>query len=465
MTMGDNDLYDAIIIGAGQSGGPLSGALAGAGWKTAIIERKYVGGSCINYGCTPTKTMVASARVAYLAKRAGDYGVMTGDVEVDMVRIRQRKRDIVKSFREGSLNRIVNSEAELIRGEAHFTGPREIEVQLNSGNSRSLTGEHIFINTGAAPRIPEFQGLANVPYLNSTTIMELDQVPRHLIIVGGGYIGAEFGQMFRRFGSQVTIIQKNDQLLTHEDPDVAGEVLSIFKEDGIDVRLNTTPFSVVQDVDGTLHLTLEGPDGKRDTISGSHLLIAAGRTPSSEALNLSVAGIETDQRGHIQVDDQLRTSVEGVYAMGDVKGGPAFTHISYDDYRILKTNLLDGGSASISNRMVPYTVFIDPQLGRVGLTEKQANRQGIRYKVASMPMNYVSRALEVDEPRGLMKALVDPDSQRILGCAILGIQGGEIMAIIQVAMMGNLPYTALRDGIFTHPTLAEAMNNLFGMLD
>jgi len=463
--MNNEEYYEAIIIGAGQSGMPLSTALAGAGWKTAVIERKYVGGSCINYGCTPTKTMVASARVAYLAKRAADYGVQTGDISVDMERVRQRKRDIVESFREGSRNRIVESDAELVMGEARFTGVKELEVSLNDGGRRKLVGDKIFINTGAQPHIPDFQGIDSISYLTSTSIMELGEVPQHLVIIGGGYIGAEFGQMFRRFGSQVTIVQRDRQLLTREDRDVADEVLNIFQQDGIEIYLNATPVSAFEDVDGAIQLTVENGDGKRETISGSHLLIAAGRAPNSDDLNLPAAGIERDERGHVKVDGKLRTNVEGVYAMGDVKGGPAFTHISYDDYRILQTNLLEDGQASISDRMIPYTVFIDPQLGRVGLTEKQATQKGIDFKVASMPMNYVSRALEVDEARGLMKALVDPESKKILGCAILGIQGGEMMALIQVAMMGGLPYTALRDGIFTHPTLSESMNTLFAMLD
>jgi pyruvate/2-oxoglutarate dehydrogenase complex dihydrolipoamide dehydrogenase (E3) component len=455
--------YDAIIIGSGQSGSPLATALAGAGWKTAIIEEKHVAGTCINEGCTPTKTMIASARVAYLARRSEDYGVQSGLVKINLAKVRQRKRDIVESFRQGSERRIVNSGADLIMGRAAFSGFKEIEVQLNEGGTGKLTADRFFLNVGARPRIPELAGLNQVPYLNSTTIMELEAVPDHLIIIGGGYIGVEFSQMFRRFGSQVTIIQHGGQLLAREDQDISEEVLQILREDGVEVVLDSQAHSVAVDEKGELELVVETPEGKR-AVAGSHLLIAVGRIPNSDGLNLTETGVKTDPHNYIQVNDRLETNVSGIYAMGDVKGGPAFTHISYDDFRILRTNLLENGNGTIKDRLVPYTVFMDPQLGRVGLTERQAREQGINFQVAKMPMNYVSRALEIDESRGFMKVLVSPETEQILGVAILGVEGGEIAAILQVAMMGKLPYTALRDGIFTHPTLAESVNNLFGNL-
>jgi pyruvate/2-oxoglutarate dehydrogenase complex dihydrolipoamide dehydrogenase (E3) component len=457
MTM--TEKYDAIIIGSGQAGSPLSTALASSGWKTALVERKHVGGTCINEGCTPTKTMVASARVAYLARRAVDYGVHTGPVIVDMVRVRERKREIVKSFRGGSQRRIENSDnVVLLMGQARFAGPRTIEVQLNDGGIRYLEAGTIFINTGTRPQRPSLPGLENVPYLDSTSIMELDEVPEHLLIVGGGYVGLEFGQMFRRFGSQVTIVQRGDQLLAREDPDVAQEVTKILREDGIQVLLGSNPVRVEKDGDDTIRLAVHTPDGER-TLCGSHLLIAAGRVPNTDRLNLDSAGVQTDSRGFIRTDERLETNVPGIYALGDVKGGPAFTHISYDDYRILRTNLLEGGDATTEDRLVPYVVYIDPQLGRIGLTETQARVQGIDYRVAQMPMNYVARALEVDETRGFMKAIVDAGTGQILGAAVLGIEG-----VLQVAMMGKLPYTALRDGVFAHPTLTESLNNLFSSL-
>jgi len=457
--------YDAIVIGAGQAGGPLSTALARAGWKVAIIEREHVGGTCINEGCTPTKTMVASARVAYLASRAADYGVHTGPISVDMTVVRKRKRDIVESFRSGSQRRIEStSGVDLLMGESYFVEPKVVEVRLSTGEIRRLSAGTIFINAGARPSKPSIEGLEQVQTLNSTTIMELDTVPEHLLVLGGGYVGLEFGQMFRRFGSQVTIIQRGSHLLAREDNDVADAVADILREDGISLLLETTPVRASQDKDGAIRLTVRTPEGER-ALTGSHLLVAAGRTPNSDWLNLAAAGVQTDKGGFIHVNERLETNVPGIYALGDIKGGPAFTHISYDDFRIIRTNLLEHGNATIHDRLVPYTVFIDPQLGRVGLSETDAQKSGRTIKVAKMPMNDVARALEVDESRGFMKAIVDADTGHILGCAILGIEGGEIMAMLEIAIMGKLSYTVLREAIFAHPTLAESLNNLFSSLD
>ncbi len=458
--------YDAILIGAGQANNPLSRTLAQAGWKVALVEQKHVGGTCVNEGCTPTKTMVASARVAHLARRAADYGVHTGPVTVDMEKVRQRKRDIVTRFRTGSRRRIENTEGvELLMGQARFTGPRTVEVDLNDGQTRHLTADKIFINVGQRPRKPDIPGLDHVPHLDSTSIMELDEVPEHLIVVGGGYVGVEFGQMFRRFGAAVTIVQRSEQLLTHEDLDVAEAVAQILREDGIEILLNSDAQSVEQNAEG--HISLRLDDGR--TIDGSHLLIATGRVPNTEPLHLEAAGIETTPRGHIQVNERLETNVfsasGGIYALGDVKGGPAFTHIAYDDFRIVRTNLLEGGDATTEGRLIPYTVFIDPQLGGVGLTEREARDRGHKVKIAKMPMSHVARAIEVDETRGLMKVIVDADSDQILGAAILGLEGGEVMSVLQMAMMGGLPYTTLRDAAFAHPTLTESLNNLFMALD
>ncbi len=457
--------YDAIIIGAGQAGGPLATAFARAGKHTALIEREHVGGTCINEGCTPTKTMVASARAAYIARRGADYGVRTGPISIDMGVVRQRKRAIVTSFRDGSQHQIeATPGVDLLLGAARFTGHKTLAVQLNDGGERTLTADLICINTGDRPTIPALPGLDAVPYLTSTTIMELDAVPDHLLILGGGYVGIEFGQMFRRFGSRVTIIQHGAQLLSSEDADVADAVADILRADGVDLRLQTQPQRVERRGDGTLTLTVAAPDGSQ-VLTGSHLLVAVGRTPNSADLNLAATGLHTDPQGNIPTDATLATSVPGIYALGDVKGGPAFTHISYDDFRIMRTNLIEGGHATITDRLVPYTVFMDPQLGRVGLTEAEARQQGRHIRVAKLPMTSVARALEVDETRGFMKAIVDADSAAILGCAVLGIEGGEIMAMLEIAMLGKLPYTVLRDAIFAHPTLAESLNNLFMTLD
>jgi pyruvate/2-oxoglutarate dehydrogenase complex dihydrolipoamide dehydrogenase (E3) component len=455
--------YDAIVIGAGQGGSPLAGALARAGRRSVLIERVHVGGTCINEGCTPTKTMVASARVAYLARRATDYGVRAGLVTVDMAAVRQRKRNIVDSFRSGGERRIKTTAGlDLLLGEARFIGPNAVEVR-SAGGTVALTAPLLFINTGGRPARPPLQGLDTVPTLDSTSIMELAELPEHLLILGGGYIGLEFGQMFRRFGSRVTIVQRAAQLAPREDADVAEEIRKILCEDGVEVLLNTKVASVERAGDGGLRLNVQN-GGTEHGLLGSHLLLATGRSPNTEALNLSAAGVVTDKSGFITVNERLETSVRGVYALGDVKGGPAFTHISYDDFRILRTNILEGGSATVRDRLVPNTVFIDPQLGRIGLSETEARAQGRNIRLAKMPMSSVARALEMDEPRGFMKAVVDADTGLILGAAVLGLEGGEMMAALQLAMMGKLPYTVLRDAVFAHPTLAESFNNLFATL-
>ena len=457
--------YDALVIGSGQAGSPLSSALAGAGLKTALVERRYVGGTCVNDGCAPTKTMVASARVAYLARRAADYGVDTGPITVDMARVWQRKQDIVESFRAGSQNRLENADGlDLLMGEARFTGHKRITISLNGGGTRHLTADKIFINTGARPRIPSLPGLDGVAYLDSTSIMDLDQVPEHLLVLGGGYIGLEFGQMFRRFGSQVTIVQRRGQVLAREDPDVAEGIAEILRGDGIELLLETQSLRTRETADGQIALDVRSPEGEH-TIVASHLLVAAGRVPNTDSLDLVATGLGTDKRGFIAVNDRLETDVRGIYALGDVNGGPAFTHVSYDDFRVVRANLLEDGEATTAGRPLPYVVFIDPQLGRVGLSEKDAKAQGLNYRVAKIPMTWVARGLEMDETRGFMKAIVDADSNQILGAAILGVEGGEVMAILQMAMMGGVPYTVLRDAVFAHPTLSESLNTLFTAMD
>jgi pyruvate/2-oxoglutarate dehydrogenase complex dihydrolipoamide dehydrogenase (E3) component len=349
-------------------------------------------------------------------------------------------------------------------GQASFTGPKTLEVRLNNGDIQQVTASTIFINAGARPSKPSIPGIEGIPTLDSTSIMELDIVPEHLLVVGGGYIGLEFGQMFRRFGSQVTVIQRGAYLLAREDPDVAEEVANIMRQDGLNVLLETKPLRVQQPAAGTIQLRVQTPTGEQ-TLTGSHLLVAAGRVPNTDWLNLPATGVQMDKRGFIQVNERLETNVPGIYAMGDIKGGPAFTHISYDDFRILRSNVLEKGNTSIRERLLPYTVFIDPQLGRIGLSEMDAKAQGRNIRVAKMPMNYVARALEMDESRGFMKAVVDADTNQILGAAVLGIEGGEIMAILQMAIMGKVPYTVLRDGVFAHPTLVESLNNLFLAFD
>jgi pyruvate/2-oxoglutarate dehydrogenase complex dihydrolipoamide dehydrogenase (E3) component len=455
--------YDAVVIGSGQGGNPLARALAQSGRRTALVEREHVGGTCINEGCTPTKTMIASARVAYLDRRSAEYGIADGPVTVKMIRVRQRKREIVESFRNGDERRLEKAGVDLIRGEASFAAPKELEVRLSQGGTSRLSADAVFTNVGARPSAPPIEGLDSVPTLNSTTIMELDEVPEHLLVLGGGYVGLEFAQMFRRFGSEVTIVQRGPQLLSREDADVAEAVAEVLRDDGVEVLLRTSALRAGRG-DGGIQLTVHTPEGEC-TLSGSHLLAATGRTPNTDTLNPEAAGVKTDERGYIKVDERLKTNVEGVWALGDVKGGPAFTHVSYDDFRIIRTNLLEGGDATTAGRLIPYTVFTDPQLGRVGLSEQDARDQGLEVHVAKMPMSHVTRALEVSEPRGMMKAVVDAGTGRILGAAVLGLEGGEITAMLQIAMTGGVPYTTLRDGIFAHPTLAESLNILFAGLE
>jgi len=455
--------FDTVIIGTGQSGKPLALALGRAGRRTAVVEAQHVGGTCINVGCTPTKTMVASARVAYLARRAADFGVNAGAPRVDLAAVWARKQHVVEQFRAGGKRSLERVPAiDLVFGEGSFADARTVRVRLNAGGERLLTADRIVINTGGRPAVPDLPGLAAAGYLDSSGVMELRTLPAHLIVLGGGYIGLEFSQMFRRFGARVTVITREDRLIPREDPDVSAEVEKILAEDGVGIVKNTSTLRV--DGRGGVQVLVETPDGARE-IAGSHLLVAVGRVPNSDHLNLAAAGVATDKAGFIPVNGRLETNVAGIYAIGDVKGGPAFTHISYDDYRVLRANWLEGADATIDGRYVPNTMFIDPQLATVGINEAEAKRRGLNYRVAKLPMASVARAIEMSETRGFMKAIVDADTGQILGCTILGIEGGEIMSMLQIAMMGRLPYPRLRDAIFAHPTLAEALNNLFAPLD
>lgn len=457
--------HDLLVIGSGQGGGPLARAFARAGRKVALIERAFIGGTCINVGCTPTKTMVASARVAYLAGRAEDFGVRVDAVYVDLARVRERKQRVVETFRTGTAGGLERAGVSTKYGSARFVDSHTVDVTDTAGRRETLSAQLIVIDTGTRPSVPALEGLDQTPFLDSTSIMELTDVPEHLLVLGGGTIAVEFGQMFRRFGSHVTVLQRGSQLLPREDSDIANEVAQIFAADGIDVILAANAERVGTEDNGRMTLTYSDVKGAKRSIAGSHLLVATGRVPNTEELNLSAAGITVDDRGFVKVNERLETSASGVFALGDVAGQPQFTHVSYDDFRILRTNLLDGGKASTVGRVIPYTIFIDPQLGRIGMTEGEARKAGYDVLIARLPMSNVARALEVDEPRGFMKAIVDAKTERILGAAVLGIEGGELASLIQVAMLGNLPYTALRDGMFAHPTLAESLNNLFKRLE
>lgn len=455
----DQRNFEAVIIGAGQGGIPLARAFAQAGKRTALIEERYVGGTCINEGCTPTKALVASAKVAFQAGRAQEYGIQVPSVTPDIPAIMARKDRIVASFRDSNLERITDTpNLKLLRGTGRFQAPNRITV-TNGSSVKELTSQTTVINTGARPRVPDLPGLDQVASLTSRSILELEHLPSHLIVLGGGYVGLEYAQMFRRFGSQVTILTHSGQLLPREDPDIARELRKIFEQEGVRVHLGARPIRTEYTEDG-LQVAFE-QSGKSSTVTGSDLLLAVGRVPNTEKLALELAGVETAESGHILVDAQLRTSGDRIYAIGDVKAGPAFTHVSYDDFRILREILVEGKSGSTEGRLVPYTLFTDPQLGRIGLTESEAREQGLNYRIATLPMSHVARAIETGQTQGLVKALVAPQSKRILGAAVLGMEGGELMGALQIAMMGEIPYPELQQAVFAHPTLVELFNNLF----
>jgi pyruvate/2-oxoglutarate dehydrogenase complex dihydrolipoamide dehydrogenase (E3) component len=453
--------YDAIVIGAGQAGVPLAKKLAEAGKRTALIEKRYVGGTCVNDGCTPTKTMVASAKAAWVAANSQHLGLNIKSYKVDMKQVKKRKDDIVKLFRNGSQDGIQQTEGlDLVLGEAAFTGGKTISVKLKGGGQSEMKAGLIFINTGCRPVIPDIEGLKDTGYLTSTSILELDKAPEHLLVIGGNYIGLEFGQMFRRFGSKITIVEKGPRIVSREDEDVSAELVKILQAEQIDILTNAQTQKFKKTGKGNIIATV-AVNGKESKVKCSHVLVAVGRAPQTKSLGLDKTGVKTDERGFIQVNDKLETNVKGIYALGDVKGGPAFTHISYNDYTIVYRNLFEGTNYTIEDRPVPYCMFTDPQLGRIGLNETEAKKQGLSIKVAKLPMDHVARAIETGDTRGFMKAVVDAKTKQILGATVLGPEGGEIMTILQMAMQCGITYDRIRYCVFAHPLYAESLNNLF----
>jgi pyruvate/2-oxoglutarate dehydrogenase complex dihydrolipoamide dehydrogenase (E3) component len=454
--------YDAIIIGAGQAGGPLAKKLANAGKKVALIEKRWVGGTCINDGCTPTKTWVASAKAAYMAANSRPLGITIKGYKVNMPLIKKRKDDIVLSARKGNQKALEKTEnLDLIFGDATFTDNKTLSVKLNAGGNIDIKADQIFINTGAKTVIPEIDGLQDIKYLTSTSILELDYVPDHLLIIGANYIGMEFGQMFRRFGSKVTIIEKATRVLSREDEDIAAAMHKILTDEGIKIITNAQTTGFKKTDKGNIKATLTIADAAQ-TIKCSHVLVAVGRAPQTATLNLQRTKVETDGKGSIKVNNKLETNEPGIYALGDVKGGPAFTHISYNDYTIVYRNLIENQNLSTKDRPVPYCMFTDPQLGRVGISETEAKNQKLKnIKIAKLPMAHVARAIENGDTRGFMKAVVDTKTKKILGAAILGAEGGEIMSVLQMAMEGDITYDRIRYCVFAHPTYSESLNNLF----
>ena len=445
--MGTTQHFDAIIVGAGQAGPPLAGRLTAAGQTVAVIERKLVGGTCVNYGCIPTKTLVASAHAAHLARRGADFGVGTGEVAVDMAAVKARKDRISGGDREGVESWLEGMKGcTLIRGHARFEDPHTIRV-----GEQLLTADRIFLNVGGRAVAPDMPGLADVDYLTNVGILDLDTVPDHLVVIGGSYIALEFAQMFRRFGATVTVIEKGPRLTSREDEDVSAAIKDILEAEGIDVVVNTDNIQFAKQDSG---FTVTPRDGA-EPIAGSHLLVAVGRQPNTDDLGLDAAGVQTDGRGYIVVDDELRTTVDHIWAMGDCNGRGAFTHTSYNDFEIVAANLLDDDPRRVSDRITTYALYIDPPLGRAGMTVEQVRRSGRKALVGKRPMTRVGRAVEKGETQGFMKVVVDADTEEILGAAILGVGGDEVVHSILDVMTAKLPYTAISRTMHIHPTVSE----------
>ncbi len=461
----DTQYYDDIIIGGGKAGKTLAPALVADGRKTALVERSLnmIGGSCPNIACIPSKTMVASAEVANTVRNSAAYGINTAPPTVDMAAVIGRKRSVVQSLRPINLNNLHTALGDdLIIATARFVAPKTIEVATAEGTTRLLTGERLFINTGTRPLIPSVPGLKEAGFFTSESIMELEELPEHLIVLGSGYIGLEFAQMFRRFGSRVTVIGQSEQILSQQDPDIAIAVQTLLERDGIEFLLKAKVLRVERSGNAT-KLQLQVAEREME-LQGSHLLVAIGRTPNSDTLNLASAGVATDARGFIRVNDCLETNVPNIWALGDINGGPQYTHVALDDYRIVKANLIDGGNRSTQGRLVPSCLFIDPELAHVGLTETEAQQQGYAIRVAKLDARDIMRAVTEGQTDGLMKAIVDTETGRILGCSLLCHEAGEVISTVQMVMQARMPYTVLRDGVLTHPTMTEGLNMLFSKL-
>ena len=459
------EYYNDIIIGGGKAGKTLAPALVANGRKTALVERSLtmIGGGCINIACIPTKTMVASAEVAHTVRHSATYGVNTNTPTVDLAGVIQRKRSVVESARAVNLHNLETALGhDLIIGTARFVAPKTIEIVTAEGMTRRLSAERLFINTGTRPLIPSVPGLKETGFLTSESIMELEHLPEHLIVLGSGYIGLEFAQMFRRFGSRVTVIGQSEQILSQQDPDIATAVQTLLERDGIEFLLKSKIMRIARAGNETI-LQIQTADRELN-LQGSHLLVAVGRAPTTDTLNLAVAGIATDALGFIQVNDRLETNVPGIWALGDINGGPQYTHVALDDYRIIKANLIDGGNRRTSERPVPSCLFIDPELAYVGLTETAAQQQGYIIRVTKLDASAIPRARTLGRTDGLLKASVDTSTGRILGCSLLCHAASEMISTVQMVMQAQMPYTVLRDGVLSHPTMTEGLNLLFSKL-
>ncbi len=451
--------YDAVVVGSGEGGKYLAWHLASSGRRCAVIERRWIGGSCPNTNCLPSKNEIWSAKIADLVHHAKKFGLVTGPAAIDMNRVRERKREMVQGLIAVHLEHFKSSGAELVMGSGKFVDKRTLEVQLNDGGMRHLTAERIYLNLGTRPTIPDVPGLASASPLTHIEILELDRLPEHLIVLGGGYVGLEFAQAYRRFGSRVTVIDRGAQLLSREDPDVSAELRKFLEAEGIQFLFGAELVSVEGHSGTQVRVRVRTASGEQ-TLEGSDILAAAGRTPNTDTAGLEVAGVALDQRGFIKVNERLETTAAGVWAIGECAGSPQFTHVSFDDFRILRDNLA-GGQRSKRDRLIPYCLYTDPPLARVGLSERDAARMGLAVRVARLGMPAVMRTRTISETTGFMKALVDGGSDRILGFAMIGPEAGEVMASVQTSMLAGLPYTGLRDAILAHPTMAEGLGPLF----
>ena len=451
--------YDLLILGSGAAGKLLSWTLAKKGMKTAVIERKYVGGSCPNIACLPSKNVIHSARAASYFRRSEEFGITKGDWKINMAGVRERKRRMVTGLVDVHLDNYRSSGAELIMGSGRFIRPKTIEVKSADGGMRVLHGKQVVINTGTHATIEATPGLREAKPLTHIEALELDRVPEHLIVLGGGFVGLEFAQAMRRFGSRVTVVDRNTHLIHREDEDISDAMLELFEDEGIDVLTNTR-VTRVEGKSGESVKVSADQGGSATVVEASHILVAAGRTPNTEGIGLDVAGVETTSHGYIKVNERLETTAPGVWAAGECAGSPHFTHISENDFHIVAENI-QGGHRVTTGRQVPFCLFTDPEFARIGLSEREAKERGISHRLAKIPLGAVLRARTLTDTRGFMKALIDNASDRIVGFGMFGAEAGEVMASVQIAMIAGLPFTALRDAIFTHPTMAEGLIALF----
>jgi pyruvate/2-oxoglutarate dehydrogenase complex dihydrolipoamide dehydrogenase (E3) component len=453
------EAYDVIVLGCGEGGKYLAWTLGKQGKRVAVVERKLIGGACPNIACLPSKNIIHSAKVADYFRRGKEFGIVANDLKVDMVAVRQRKREMVDGLIKIHLDNFKATGAELIMGSGRFIAPKTLEVALSAGGTRILRGNKVVIDTGSRAAIEPIPGLVESDPLTHIQALELDHVPGHLIILGGGYIGLEFAQAMRRFGARVTVVDRNIRLVSHEDEDVSAALTELCQAEGIELVLNAHVTQVEGASGQSVKLQVK-QGGAEITLDGTDLLVAAGRTPNTSAIGLDLVGVELNERGYIKVNERLETTAPDVFAMGDCAGGPQFTHISFDDFRVVRDNLM-GKPHVTTGRQVPFCLFTDPELARIGLSETEAKKQGISYRLAKIPMAAVLRTRTLSETRGFMKALIDPKSDRILGFTVFGVEAGEIMGAVQIAIIAGLPYTALRDAVLTHPTLLEGLISLF----